>query len=180
MDNMKAIEQNSLFITLFKLTISGLKFTTYLIISFLEYLIKILKIIFNLTDYEPFKPITDSKNTMLDRIAYKNINKEKIRFTTDFLCRHEYVFTRSDMYLSTYKMVQQRLKDVSDNNIKLNNDLYRDTIKQINILIVESEKQALSEGYGYARETQYKLDTSTVYDNFIQNKIMTGQSNRKF
>ena len=174
------VAYSEVLVLLFKRIISGLKFSLYLVISFLEILIKILKIIFNLNEYKPFKSFTESKEGILNRIADKNINKEKIRFTTDFLCRHEYNFPRTDLFLATYKLIQQRLKDVSDNNIRLNNDLYRDTIKQINILIVEAEKKALSEGYSYARETKYKLDTSTVYEDFIQDKVMKGESNRKY
>ncbi len=160
--------------------VSALKFSLYLVISFLELFIKVLKVLFNLTDYKPLKAITDGRESILDRIAFRNINKERIRFSTDFLCRHEYNFPRSDNFLNTYKTIQSRLKDISDNNINLNNDLYKDTIYQINVLIVEAEKQALSEGYSYARETKYKLDTSTVYEDFIQEKIMTGESNRKY
>lgn len=156
------------------------RFNVYLAISFLELIIKLIKVLFNLNEYKPLKSITEGRESILDRIAHKNINKERIRFSTDYLCRHEYTFPRSDTFLNTYKTIQQRLKDISDNNINLNNDLYKDTIYQINVLIVEAEKQALSEGYSYARETKYKLDTSTVYEDFIQEKVMTGESNRKF
>lgn len=160
--------------------VSALKFSLYLVISLLELVIKLIKVLFNLTEYKPLQSLTEGRESILDRIAHRNINKERIRFSTDFLCRHEYNFPRSDMFLNTYKTIQQRLKDISDNNINLSNELYKDTIYQINVLIVEAEKQALSEGYSYARETKYKLDTSTVYEDFIQEKVMTGESNRKY
>lgn len=181
--HQEQLKENNIYIlvqTVLKATIKALKFSLYLIVNFLELFLKVIKVLFNLTEYKPFKSITEGKESILDRIAFRNINKEKIRFSTDFLCRHEYSFPRSDNFLNTYKTIQQRLKDISDNNIKLNNDLYKDTIYQINVLVVEAEKQALSEGYSYARETKYKLDTSTVYEDFIQEKIMTGESNRKF
>lgn len=163
-----------------KANLKVLKFSLYLCIGFLELIIKLIKVLFNLTDYKPFKAITDSKNSFLSNIAHDNINREKVKFASDFMCRHEYSFPRSDTFLNCYKEIQQRLKNISDNNIELNNALYRDTIKQINVLIVEAEKQALKQGYGYAKETKYKLDASTVYEEFIQNKVMQGDSNRKF
>lgn len=156
-----------------------LKFSLYLVISFLEMLIKLIKVLF-LNDYEPFGTVKETGNNFLNKIAKKEINKEKIRFTSDYLGRHEFIFPRSDLFLNSYKEIQQRLKDISEHNINLNNELYKDTIKQINCLIVEAEKQSLKLGYEYCRETKYKLDTSTVYDEFIQSKIMTGESNRKF
>ena len=163
-----------------KATFKALKFSLYLVISFLELLIKLLKVLFNMNEYKPLQGVTDGKNTILNRIAQKEINKEKIRFTFDYMGRHEFIFPRSDLFLSCYKEIQQRLKDISEHNINLNNELYKDTIKEINCLIVEVEKQSLKLGYEYARETKYKLDTSTVYDEFITSKIMTGESNRKF
>lgn len=160
--------------------VSALKFSLYLVISFLELFLKVIKVLFNLTDYKPLKSLSEGKQSILDKIAHRNINKERIRFSTDLLCRHEYNFPRSDMFLTTYKTIQERLKNISDNNINLSNELYKDTLYQINVLIVEAEKQALNQGYSYARETKYKLDTSTVYEDFVQEKIMTGESNRKY
>lgn len=155
------------------------QFGLYLVITFLELLIKLLKAMF-LRDFRPFGIVTEGKNNFLNNIARKEINREKIRFTADYMGRHEYTFPRSDTFLNSYKEIQERLKAVSEHNINLNNELYKDTIKQINCLIVESEKQALKQGYEYARETKYKLDTSTVYQDFIQDKVMQGESNRKF
>lgn len=162
-----------------KLIFKVFQFGLYLVIVFLELLIKLLKAMF-LRDFRPFNFILEAKEKRLDRRAKDNINKEKIRFASDFLCRHEYVFPRTDTFLNDYKEIQQRLKDISENNINLSNELYHDTMKRISILVTEAEKQALKEGYTYARETKYKLDTSTVYDEFIQDKVMQGESNRKF
>ena len=162
-----------------KATFKLLKFSLYLVISFLELLIKLIKVLF-LNDYEPFGTVKETGNNFLNKIAKKEINKEKIRFASDYMGRHEFIFPRSDLFLNTYKEIQQRLKDISEHNINLNNELYKDTIKQINVLVVEAEKQSLKLGYEYCRETKYKLDTSTVYDEFVQDKIMQGECNRKF
>lgn len=178
------LEQRNIYIDLleglFKLTIKALKFSLYMCVSFLELLIKLIKVLFNLNDYKPLQSFTEGRNNFLNSIAQKEINKEKIRFTFDYMGRHEFIFPRSDLFLSCYKEIQQRLKGISEHNINLNNELYKDTIKEINCLIVEAEKQSLKLGYEYARETKYKLDTSTVYDEFVQDKIMQGECNRKF
>lgn len=178
------LEQRNLYIDLleglFRLTIRALKFSLYLCISFIELLIKIIKVLFNMTEYKPFKSITDSKNSFLNRIAHDNINREKIRFATEYMCRHEYSFQRSKEFNDCYKEIQSRLKDISENNIKLNTELYKDTIYQINILIVEAEKEAMKQSYAYAKQTRYKLDKEEVYDSYIQDKILKGESNRKF
>ncbi len=173
-------EEQNIYINIIKGIIAALKFSLYICINILEILIKIIKVLFNINDYKPFQCIESNKISFLNRIAEREIDKEKIRFASDYLGRHEYTFPRSDTFLNCYKEIQQRLKDISDNNINLNRELYIDTIKQINALIVESEKQALKQGYTYAKETKYKLDASTVYEDFIQDKIMQGESNRKF
>lgn len=163
-----------------KLIYKVFQFGLYLSVTFLELLIKLLKTLFLGDDYKPFNFILEAREKRLDRRAKDNINKEKIRFVSDYLCRHEYVFPRTDTFLNDYKQIQQRLKDISENNINLSNELYHDTMKRISILVTEAEKQALKLGYEYARETKYQLDTSTVYQDFIQDKVMQGESNRKF
>lgn len=162
-----------------ELVIKLFKFSLYLIISFLELLIKIIKKLF-LDDYRPFGAITDSRNNFLNRIAQKEVNKEKIRFATQYMCRHEYSFNRSREFDNAYKQIQQRLKDIAEHNITLNNELYKDTMYQINALVVEAEKVAMKESYAYAKKTKYGLDEENAYDNYIRDKIMQGESNRKF
>ena len=135
--HQEQLKENNIYIlvqTVLKATIKALKFSLYLIVNFLELFLKVIKVLFNLTEYKPFKSITEGRERILDRIAFRNINKERIRFSTDFLCRHEYSFPRSDMFLNTYKTIQERLKNISDNNINLSNELYKDTLYQINVL----------------------------------------------
>lgn len=167
-------------IIVFKGIIKVLKFSLYVCLSFLELFIRVVKVLFNLTEYKPLQSLTNRKNSFLTRVAQKEINKEKVRFASDYLGRHEFVFPRSDDFLNLYKEIQQRLFDISEHNINLNKELYRDTVNQISCLVVEAEKQALKLGYEYGRETKFKLDTSTVYEEFIADKVMTGESNRKF
>lgn len=184
MELNKTIEEQNIYIDLlekiFRATIKALKFSLYLCISFIEFLIKILKVLFNLTEYKPFEAITQGRNNFLSNIAQQEINRERVKFVTSFNCKHEYTFTRSNEFNSCYKEIQLRLKNISEHNIELNRDLYIDTIKRINTLIVLAEKEAMKQSYAYAKQTKYKLDESIVYDEFIKEKIMQGESNIKF
>lgn len=183
MDNTKVIheelEQNSLFIDLFKRLIKALKFSAYLIISFMELLIKIMKVLFNLNDYRPLRAITESKNSILNRIAEKNIKQYKVKFATEHLTRHTYEFDRSNLYNSTYKDIQGKLKEFADNGIAINQDIYRDILRKIDIITVEVEKKALQEGYSYASFTKYRLSDEEVFDDYIQYKVMRGEGHGK-
>ncbi len=162
---------------LIKLTIKVSKFTLYLAISFLELFIRVIKVLFNLNDYKPFQKVTDIKNNILDDRAKRNINQERIRFATERLTRHTYEFERSNLYLNTYKDIQEKLKDFADNNVAINQDIYRDILAKIDVLTVEVERKALQEGYSYAAFTKYKFsdEIEEVYDNFIEYKVMRGE-----
>ena len=181
MDNTKVIheelEQNSLFIDLFKGLIKALKFSTYLVISFLELLIKIMKVLFNLNDYRPLRAITEGKNSIIYRIADSNINQYRVKFVADNLSRHEYNFQRSEQFLAQYSYLQKELQKIADNQIVINTDIYRDIFKRISILVAEAENKALKEGYNYARETKYKLYDNDIYNDYIRDKVLKGDSN---
>lgn len=171
-------------VEILKVLIKVSKFSLYIAISFLEMFLNVLKVIFNLTDYSPFKGLTEgliaTREDRLDKRAREKVSKERTKFASEYLCRHEFVFPRSDEYLNTYREIQSRLQNFSEHNIELTTELYRDTMKQISILVVEAEKQALKQGYQYARDTKYKIDVSEAYDEYIQSKVMQGESNRKY
>lgn len=184
LDKSVEVEVQNIYINLlekiFRATIKALKFSLYLVISFIEQLLKLIKVLFNLTDYKPFKAIKEGRNNFLNNIAQQEINNERIKFVTEYNCKHEYTFTRSQEFNDCYKEIQLRLKNISEHNIELNRDLYIDTIKRINTLIVLAEREAMKQSYAYAKQTRYKLDESNAYDEFIAQKVMTGESNRKF
>ena len=163
------------FKNIFKLILKMFQFGLYCIVSILQMFINIIKGLF-LNGYEPFKWFYSGDN-ILDRIAYRNINREKIRFTSDYLCRHEYNFTRSEKFLAQYKHLQIELKKISDNKVLINDDIYKDIFKRISILISEVENVALKEGYNYARETKYKLYDNDIYEDYIRDKVLKGASN---
>lgn len=176
MDNTKVSQQNT-YIELIKLIIRALKLSLYICINFLEMFIKLLKILFGLNDYRPFQAVTDTKNSFFNRIAQRNINQYKIQFATDILSRHEYNFKRSNQFLAQYKYIQDKLKDISTNEILINDEIYRDIFKRISILVSEAENKALEEGYNHARKTHYRLYDDEIYEDYIRDKVMKGESN---
>lgn len=184
-DKIKQSEvDKEVFIAIMKAIIKVSKFCLYVAISFLEMFLNVMKVIFNLTDYSPFTGLTEgliqAREDRLDKRAREKVSKERTKFATEYLCRHEFVFPRSDEYLNTYKEIQSRLQSFSEHKIELTQELYRDTMKQISILVVEAEKQALKQGYQYARDTKYKIDVSEAYDEYIKSQVMQGESNRKY
>lgn len=162
-----------------KLAIKLFKFSLYIVICILELVIKLLKALFNLNEYKPFRFVSDARERILDDRAKKNINQERVRFATEKLTRHVYEFERSDLYSNTYKYIQEKLKDFADNNVAINNDIYKDILAKIDVLTVEVEKKALQEGYSYAAYTKYRLSDEEVYEDFIEYKIMRGEGNSK-
>lgn len=161
-----------------KLIFKVFQFGLYLTVTFLELLIKLLKAMF-LRDFRPFNFILEAKETALDNRAKRNIDKYKIKFATEKLTRHVYEFERSEIYNSTYKEIQDKLKDFSDNNVAINHDIYKDILAKIDVLTVEVEKKALQEGYDYAAYTKYRLSDEEVYEDFIEYKIMRGEGHGK-
>lgn len=174
-------EQNN-YIEALRRTISILKFSLYLVISFLEIFIKLLKIALNLTNYKPFREfrIATKRDSLLSRIAEKDINKYRVRFVSEMLAQHQYNFQRTEQYLAQYKYLQVKLKEIADNEILINTEIYRDIFKRINILVVEAEKQALKQGYQYAKETKYKLNDTETYNEYIRSRVMQGESNTDY
>ena len=108
-----------------KLLLKVARFGLYLAIMFVEMFTKLLKALF-LSDYEPFKAIIDSKNRALDKRAETKIDKYKVKFVSDTLSRHEYNFQRSSQFLAQYKYLQEKLQEISDNNIIIDREIYRD------------------------------------------------------
>ncbi|WP_455543857.1 hypothetical protein [Intestinibacter sp.] len=161
-------------IKIIKFTLKVLRFSLYLCVTVLEVFIKLLKRLF-LKDYEPFKEVSKKKVGLLDRIAQRNINKEKIKLASEYLARHEYNFERSDQYLMQYKFLQEKLSDISKNKVVLDTEIYRDIFKRVNILVSEAETKALEEGYKHAKRTHYKLKDQDIYEDFIKDKVLRGE-----
>lgn len=147
------------------------KFVSYLVISFLELLIKVIKGMF-FSDYKPFKWVTDSKESFLDNIAKKHIKKNTKPYAKT---RHSYEFTRSELFARNYSHIEKLLKECANNGITINESIYKDILKRIDIIVIEAEREALQEGYSYATYTKYRLSEDEVFDDYIQYKIMRGE-----
>lgn len=168
--------ESNVYIEIGKLFLKAFKFVLYLLVTFLELFIKLLKALF-LNEYEPFRPVKEGGNNFLNRIAAKNINRYKIQYVSEHLSRHEYNFQRSDQFLAQYKYLQDKLKQIADNEINLNDDIYRDIFRRISILVSEAENKALQEGYNHARKTRYRLYDEEIYEDYIRDKVMKGEAN---
>ena len=148
---------------LIKLIFKAFKFGLYVVLQLLKLLIQVVEGIFNLTDYKPFKRDAQIKD-------YIDRNTKLHAVTT-----HSYTFVRSETFAQNYNIVTQRIDQVASLDLRLNNELAKDTIKRLDIILLEAEKQSLKDGYKYAKETKYKLSDDEVYSDFIENKIMRGE-----
>lgn len=170
MDNEKNV-----YIEILRIILHGLKFSSYLVISLLELFIKVSKVLLNIHDYDPFKPIKDYKHELLGNRVKDDINLKAIQAATDHMARHQYNFPRSEMFQTQYKNIQEILKICKDEQAPIDNDIYKDILYRIGILIVESEKVALKEGHNYAKRTKFILDNN-IYENYVREKILSGEA----
>lgn len=163
------------YLEILRLILKVLKFSTYLAITLLELFLKVSKALLNLTDYEPFKFVKDYKYEVLGKRVKNDINLQTIQVATNNMARHQYNFKRSEMFQTQYKNIQEILKICKDEQAPINDDIYKDILYRIGILIVESEKVALKEGHQYAKRTKFLLDNN-IYDNYVREKILSGEA----
>ena len=128
-----------------------------------------------MTEYDPFRPIKDYKYNILGKRVKDDINLRTIQTATNNMARHQYNFPRSDMFQTQYKNIQEILKIYKDEQAPINDDIYKDIIYRIAILVVESEKVALKEGHQYAKRTKFLLDNN-IYENYVREKILSGEA----
>ena len=157
---------------LIKLMFKAFKFGLYLVLELLKLLIRVIEGIFKLDEYRPFQSVSDSLESKRDAQIKNYIDKNtKLHATT----RHTYTFVRSETFAKNYNVVTERIDQVASLDLRLNDELAKDTIKILDIILLEAEKQSLKDGYKYAKETKYKLSDDEVYSDFIENKIMRGE-----
>ena len=157
---------------LIKLMFKAFKFGLYLVLELLKLLIRVIEGIFKLDEYRPFQSVWDSLESKRDAQIKNYIDKNtKLHATT----RHTYTFVRSETFAKNYNVVTERIDQVASLDLRLNDELAKDTIKRLDIILLEAEKQSLKDGYKYAKETKYKLSDDEVYSDFIENKIMRGE-----
>lgn len=151
-----------------------LRFGIYVVISFIKAIVNIIEGLF-LKGYEPFKGIANVKDGILDKRAAKKVNKEKMRFAVSYKTQHRFEFARSEEFSNNYKVVQERLKDCTDPDFTLKEEVYKDILQRIDILIVEAESEALKNGYEYAKESKYRLESDEAYEEYLRGKILKGE-----
>lgn len=170
MDNEKNV-----YVEILKVLFHCLKFSSYLVFSLLELFIKGSKVLLEMEDYDPFKPIKDYKQEVLGKRVKDDINLKAIQAATDNMARHQYNFKRSEMFQTQYKNIQEILKICKDEQAPIDNDIYKDILYRIGILVVESEKVALKEGHDYAKRTKFILDNN-IYESYVREKILSGEA----
>lgn len=164
-------EQEEHFIVkLIRLCFSFAKFSLYICVTLLELLLKIIRTLF-LNEYVPLENI-------IDNIKYKRALKQEKQIN-EYLSQnrgakieHTYEFKHSETFSSSYKILVERIIQISENKLTLNEELKLDTINRIKLIIQECESVGLAEGYKYAKETNYKFDNEEdIYNYFICDRV---------
>lgn len=151
------------------------RFSLYLIVSFLKLLIGAIEGLF-LQNYDPFKPIKDSYKERQDKKAKDYIIKNTKPHAT---ITHNYEFIRSKLFARNYVKIDTLLSQCAKHEAELNEDLHKDIMKRLNIILVEAERQALSEGYKYAKESHFKFESTEAFDKYIQDRVLRGEDYRE-
>lgn len=151
------------------------KFSLYLIVNFLKMFIRVIEGLF-LQGYEPFKPIIDKYKQKQDKKAKDYIIKNTKPHAT---ITHNYEFIRNKVFARNYIKIDTLLGQCAKHEAELNEDLHKDIIKRLNIILVEAERQALSEGYKYAKESYFKFESTEAFDKYIQDRILRGEDYRE-
>ena len=138
-----------------------LRFNLYLIMSFLKLLSR--------------KEVKQDKEKQDKKAKDYIIRNTKPHATTT----HNYEFIRSKLFARNYLKIDKLLEKCAKHDAELNNKLYQDIMKRLDIIIVEAERQALSEGYKYAKQTRYKFESQEAFDKYIQDRIMRGEDYRE-
>lgn len=62
----------------------------------------------------------------------------------------------------------------------MNEDLYKDIMKRLDIIITEAERQAHAEGYKFAKQTRYKFESTEEFDKYIEDRVLRGEDYREY
>ena len=135
-------------------------------------LIRVIETIFNLTEYEPFKPVTDSYKNKMDKKTLDYIVKNKKSTTT---ISHKYEFIRSRKFTQNYLIIDELLTNCYKNGAILSEKVYSDIMSRIKVLLVECEKQSFAESYKYAKESHYIFESQEAFDRYVKDRILKGE-----
>lgn len=169
-DLIQEEKNNDLFSTFLMLMFKGIcfcfKFSIYLIISFLQ---MIINIIYTLMDFDNWGFLNRRNEVKEDRLLEVEVVEN------ENTSKHEYVVKRSAKYNSMYEGIEGLLQVDSGQQAVIDDMMAEDILKKIDIIVCESEKNALQQGYKFARETKYILNDGEVYESYIKSRVMRGE-----
>lgn len=158
-------KDNNLFSVLLTYLLKGMcfcfKFGVYLIIEFLQ---MIINFIYDLMDF-------DNWNFLNKRNEDRLLEVEVLEGSS----KHEYVVKRGAAYDNMYESIENLLQVDSSKQKIIDNIVADDILKKIDIIVYESEKNALQQGYKFARETKYILQDGEIYESYIKSRVMRGE-----
>ena len=164
----------NVWVEFFKLVIRAvcisLQFALYLIVNFIKLFLKIIETLF-LKDFRLFENIKVKKDLKMQNYIKQN-TKQKYA-----VIAHTFEFIRSRIFVKNYNYINKELKKMCNHEIEINDDIRRDILKRMNIIVIESEKKAFAEAYQYAKETRYIFDHEEALEEYKKNKILRGESN---
>lgn len=169
--NMFDKEQNNeLFSKLMTLLLKGMcfcfKFSVYLVISFIQMIINIIS---TLMDFENWDFLNKRRNFEDDKLLQVQVDES--RNTS----KHEYVVKRSKQYNKVHGEIENLLSLNRNQQAVLDSYMAEDVLAKIDIVVYESEKNALKQGYKFARETKYILEDGEIYESYIKSRVMRGE-----
>lgn len=127
----------------------------------------IINIIYTLMDFDNWSFLNRRNKVKEDRLLEVEVQENS--------SKHEYVVKRSDKYNSMYEGIEDLLQVDSGQQAVIDDVMAEDILKKIDIIIYESEKNALQQGYKFARETKYILQDGEVYESYIKSRVMRGE-----
>lgn len=169
-------EYNSWLEVVFALVIKFCRFSLYLVINLLKMLIKVIEGLF-LRDYEPFKPISDVYKEKQDKKVEDYIKRNT---KPHAVTSHNYEFIRSKVFARNYLKIDKLLSNCAKHDAEMNEDLYKDIMKRLDIIITEAERQAHAEGYKFAKKTRYKFESTEEFDKYIEDRVLRGEDYREY
>lgn len=170
MEQSKALQEEKQcdwFTIIIKLLYKGicfcLKFSIYLVLSFLQ---MIIDICYKLMDFDNWS-FLNARQEDDERLLEIEVDENSTR--------HEYKMKRSKEFKEKHDEIANLLKIDSKREIIIDNTVSKDILQKIDIIVYESEKNALRKGYKFARETKCILEDEEIYSKYIESRVMRGE-----
>lgn len=138
-----------------------LKFSIYLVLSFLQ---MIIDICYNLMDFDNWSFLNARQD---ERLLEIEVDENSTR--------HEYKVKRGKEFTQKHDEIAKLLKVNSNSEVVIDNIISNDILQKVDIIVYESEKNALRQGYKFARETKCILEDGEIYSKYIESRVMRGE-----